>query len=64
MIQMYSVSSQANSFFKPAYFKIPDAAPSKAPEQVSEMFGSVGTLSFTWTVGDWHFLVLVCNVCY
>ncbi|XP_025080368.1 contactin-like [Pomacea canaliculata] len=31
------------------YFKIPDAAPSKAPEQVSEMYGSVGTLSFTWT---------------
>ncbi|XP_025082373.1 contactin-like [Pomacea canaliculata] len=32
-----------------AYFKIPDAAPRKAPDTISNMFSSMGTLAFTWT---------------
>ncbi|XP_025082370.1 contactin-like isoform X2 [Pomacea canaliculata] len=31
-----------------AYLKIPDAAPTKAPEEISIMYSTVGTLAFTW----------------
>lgn len=37
-------------YFMTAYFKIPDAAPKKAPEEISIMYSTVGTLAFTWQV--------------
>lgn len=37
-------------YFMTAYLKIPDAAPTKAPEEISIMYSTVGTLAFTWQV--------------